>query len=246
MIALLLLIGVAAGILTTVAGLGGGMILVLVLSLVWGPTAALASTAPALLLGNLHRLYLFRSRVDGRIAAAFACGALPGSVAGGALMIALPERALQGVMVVMTAIAVARAIRGDRPRSNVAPPRRRAMLAALAPAGFGIGSLAATSGGVGLLAGPVLMAAGLTGEAYVATGAAVSATMHVGRLIAYGAGGLFSKEIVSYAAILAAAILSGNLIGKRLRRRIEQKHTLRIEIGALVACVALALVGLGR
>ena len=49
------LLGILAGILTTLAGLGGGMLLVLALSLTSSPVTELAATAPALSLGNLHR-----------------------------------------------------------------------------------------------------------------------------------------------------------------------------------------------
>jgi uncharacterized membrane protein YfcA len=245
MIALLPLIGVLAGILTTVAGLGGGMILVLGLSVVWGPAAALASTAPALLIGNLHRLYLFRASVNRATAAAYACGALPGSIVGGLLTVAMPEQALSWLMVGMTVFAVTRALKGDSPRPG-ATPQWHPGAAIIAPAGFGIGSLAATAGGAGMLAGPLLMATGLTGEAYIATGAAAAASMHVGRLIAYGAGGLISKEIVLYGGILAGAILVGNVIGRRMRQRFTHTVTTRIEIVALVGCVTLAIVGIGR
>ena len=41
--------GLAAGIITTVGGMGGGLVLLLLLSMLVGPMAALAMTAPALL-----------------------------------------------------------------------------------------------------------------------------------------------------------------------------------------------------
>jgi uncharacterized protein len=245
MIALLPLIGVLAGVLTTVAGVGGGMLLVLGLSLVWGPTAALASTAPALLLGNLHRLYLFRASVNRTTATAYACGALPGSVVGGLLTVVLPEHALSWLMVGMTALAVRSAIKGEAPQPDGAP-RWQPGAAVLAPAGFGIGSLAATAGGAGMLAGPLLMATGLTGEAYIATSSAAAASMHLGRLVAYGAGGLVSREIILYGAILAGAILVGNTFGRRIRRRLSHGVTTKIEVVALIVCVTLAVAGIGR
>jgi hypothetical protein len=62
-------LGLLAGVLTTVAGMGGGMMLVVVLSLVWDPRVALASTAPALLVGNAHRAYLYRAQVARQISA---------------------------------------------------------------------------------------------------------------------------------------------------------------------------------
>src|SRR5262249_45454596 len=80
---LLPLLGLIAGVLTTIAGTGGGIILALTMSLAMPPALALAVSAPALLLGNLHRAWVHRAEVDRRVAPAVAGGALLGSLAGG-------------------------------------------------------------------------------------------------------------------------------------------------------------------
>jgi len=227
--------GLLAGGLTTVAGVGGGMLLVLGLSLVWGPLTALAVTAPALLLGNAHRAFVYRTRIDRRIALPLVAGALPGSIAGGLLAARMPTGALHALMIAMTALAVVRAAGWTR----WAPPPT-----ALAPAGLAIGGISATAGGAGLLLGPLLMASGLEGEAYVSTAAAAAVSMHVGRFVAYGATGLFDAETATRAAVLAACVLGGNLLGVRARSRIPASAAGKIELGALVGCVALSVVGL--
>lgn len=232
---LLVPLGLLAGALTTVAGLGGGMFLVLALSVAWDPLTALTVTAPALLLGNTHRALLYRAHVDRRVALPLVLGALPGSIAGGLLAARLPSVALHALMVGMTLVAVARAAGWMSWR----PPR-----GAIGPAGFGIGALAATSGGAGLLAGPLLMTAGLTGEAYVSTAAAGAVAMHLGRIVAYGATGLFDSGNLARSALLAGAILAGNLVGARARKWLPATATPRIELTALGACVLLSLAGL--
>src|SRR5262245_36184409 len=62
------LLGLAAGSLTTVAGQGGGLLLLLACSTLAGPHEALAITAPALLLGNLHRAVWLRAHINKSIA----------------------------------------------------------------------------------------------------------------------------------------------------------------------------------
>lgn len=57
-------LGLIAGALTTLAGLGGGLMLVGTLSLLYDPRLALAITAPALLVGNLHRATMYRTFID--------------------------------------------------------------------------------------------------------------------------------------------------------------------------------------
>ncbi len=228
-------LGLLAGALTTVAGLGGGMMLVLALSLLWGPQTALAVTAPALLVGNLHRLLLFRASVDRAIAWRFAAGAVPAAFAGGLAVVALPPVVLHVLLVGVASFAVVRELGwlGWRPPAN-----------AVVPAGAVAGLVTATTGGGGLLVAPMLLATGLRGEAFVATGAAVAIAMHVGRIAAYGAGGLVDTATLGYSALLAAAIFAGNLLGRRARAHLTERTTMRITWGTLAVAMVLALAGL--
>ncbi len=238
MLALLPLIGIASGALTTVAGLGGGILLLLVLSLMWSPTAALAITAPALLISNLHRFYIFRRDVHWKVAIAFIVGALPGSLLGGAFAAHIPEGALAWFMVAMTLLALSRSFKlwKYEPSPSL-----------ITPAGVGIGILTGTSGGAGVLVAPLLIASGLKGQPYVATGALCSVAMHFGRVAAYGASGLVTRETLYRTAILTVALLGGNFLGKRLRTYIRNdRHGERIEVVTLVVCVALSILGLAH
>lgn len=231
----LLALGFLAGGLTTVAGMGGGVLLVLALSLATSPVEALAFTSPALLVGNLHRLALGRHAVDRQIAAPFVVGALPGSLIGGLLAVAVPPALLQALLVVTTGLALARALGwwSFRPRAS-----------ALVPAGAAIGAAAATTGSAGVLVAPLMHAAGLTGARYVATTAAAAVAMHIGRILGYGAGGHVTAATLTGAAWLAAAILAGNAAGERLRPHLSPKTSTYLELGVLLVCVALALAGL--
>ncbi|MBL9107237.1 MAG: TSUP family transporter [Myxococcales bacterium] len=232
---MLLPLGVLAGGLTTVAGLGGGVLLILALSLATSPAEALATTSPALLVGNLHRLIAGRRELDLAVARPLALGALPGSALGGLVTVAVPTVVLEALLVLTTGLALARTFG----RLNFKPGAR-----ALGPAGFGIGLATATTGGGALLLAPLLMTTGLTGARYVATAAGVAVAIHVGRLIGYGAGGLVTQHTLAGAAALAAAIVVGNALGERVRRRIDAATGTRLELGVLLVCVALALAGL--
>lgn len=229
------LLGLAAGGLTTVAGLGGGMFIVLVLSLFGPPAVALAVSSPALLVGNLHRAILFRRKVDRGAALRFGVAALPASAAGGLLLPHVPELALRAVFAVVAALGVGMAVR----KIELRAPRW-----ALTPAGAGVGLLTGTSGGAGVLVAPSLLAIGLSGEAFVATGAALSLAMHTGRIAAYGAGGLFTAERALAAAALAIGLVAGNAAGKRLRAKVPEGWEPRIEASVLAIVSALAALGL--
>ena len=230
-------LGLAAGALTTVAGLGGGQLLVLALAALFDPRLALVVSAPALLAGNSHRAWMYRGVIDRRVAPAFASGALPGSIVGGVLAVGLPAWILQLFRVATTGLAVARAFGWSQLRPRAA---------ALATAGFVIGAVCAASSGAGLLVAPILLATGLSGRAYVATSAACAVALHLGRIGGYALGGLFDGGTLARSAILAAAILTGNLLGDRLRRHLDARAARWIEHATLVTCVVRALIGAGR
>jgi uncharacterized membrane protein YfcA len=229
----LLVGGAAAGTLSTVAGMGGGIALVVGTSLAIGPHAALATTAPALLAGNLHRVWMYRSAVDRRVAASFLAGALPGAVIGGVVSASLPEGALAIVLLAVASLALARGAGAIR---WTPPP------AAFVPVAFGAGTIAASSG-AGILVSPVLVAGGLTGEALIATASVVAAAMHVCRIAGYGLSGLFGGTEVGVSIALGAGILGGNALGARLRERLGDERCERITTFVLAASVIGALSG---
>jgi len=109
------------------------------------------------------------------------------------------------------------------------------------PAGVCIGLVTAGAGGGGVLVAPLLLAAGLSGSAYVGTGAVIATGMHLGRFTGYGLDGLVGLNTVVDALGLAAAITGGNLVGRCVRARIEDVATRRVELGALLMRVGLAL-----
>jgi hypothetical protein len=104
----ILALGVVAGALTTVSGMGGGLLIVFVLSWVLGPKPALAVSAAALLCGNLHRAVLFRGAAPRRELAPLLWGLIPGALLGALVTRGLPDLVLRGLMVAVAVLAVVR------------------------------------------------------------------------------------------------------------------------------------------
>lgn len=228
-------LGLGAGVLTTVSGLGGGQLLMLALAALLDPRLALVISAPALLVGNIHRFSLYRQYVEKPVARGLILGALPGSILGGLVVVGLPRAVLHALLVGTTALAIARALKWWRPT----PPKL-----ALPLIGAFIGAVCATSAGAGLVLAPVLLASGLSGRAYLATAALCASAMHLGRITGYATAGLFTRETLVRSAVVAGAILVGNLLGDRIRNRLPESATTWVEYGAMIACVILALCGL--
>ncbi len=231
----LLLIGLGAGFLSTLAGLGGGLFLTVVLAGWWGPSAALAVAAPALLFGNLHRAWLFRASIDRRTTVVFSTSALAGGLFGGGLAASLPEEFLRWLLLFAVIFALSRQIGWLQfnPRSWL-----------MAPGAFGASVLTATSGAGGPLLTSLLLAAGLRGSTFVATTAVTATAMHVGRIITYGAVGWLNRDRLLSALMLGVAILAGNVLGRRLRPQIGEDGLMWMTYAIVVAALIVTVTGL--
>lgn len=228
-------LGIAAGLLTTSSGFGGGMLITLGLSVVVGPADALAIGAPALLVGHAHRAVGMRASMDRRAVVAFCLGGVPGAVLGAWTLVSLPPSAIWGILLLATLLGVAE-FSGKIPRKF---GRRM-----LGPGAFGIGWLAAAAGVGGILLPPVMLSAGLSGTAFVATAAAGSVAISGVRIIAYGAADMFSKDILVLSGVVAVGVMLGNVLGLRVLAIMTPQRQ-RIVAGVVLAgCVLAAAYGL--
>lgn len=230
-------LGVVAGALSTVAGMGGGVFLVALLSFAIGPHAALATTAPALLVGNVHRLARFHPSLDRKLLGTFAIGAIPGAVIGGMFAAGLSPLFLSSLLVFVTLLAIARTYEVV----TLDPPA-----AMWIPVAFVAGAIAATSG-AGVIVAPLLVAGGIRGEALIATSAAVAIVLHLGRIVGYSAFGAMDHAELGVSVVLATFLVVGNRAGAELRTRMGEagcdratKVTLFVSLGLAVSSIARA------
>jgi uncharacterized membrane protein YfcA len=231
----LIFLALLAGAITTVAGMGGGLVLLLGLSMFMDPLTALTVTGPGLLVGNLHRAWMYRVDIDRSLAWRFALGGAPAALVGGLVAVALPPLIIRVALLVLASLAAAKVLFGW----SWKPP-----VSAMIPGGAAVGFVTATSGGGGLISGPLLLAAGLTGRRYVATGAVGASAIHVFRIAGYGAGGAMAEGVLLLGAVAALCIPAGNLVGSRIRDRLPEVAIPRIEIGIVLVMMVLAASGL--
>ena len=229
-------LGIAGGFLTTVAGMGGGLLLVTALAVVWGPHVALPVTALALLVGNLHRLAIFRRHLRMEVGGPLVVGMVPGCLLGALLVADMPAALLQLAMLALVGLALARVVF----RWEWVVPRT-----ALAPAGGAVGVMASAGGGAAVLTSPLILSSGIAGDEYMATVAFASVAMHVSRTIGYGVTGLVGGATFAWAALLAVAIVAGNVIGRSARGRLPARARTALEYGVLVLAAILSVAGVG-
>lgn len=234
-LSLLAALGVGAGVLSTLAGVGGSLFVVLVISTVYSPDLALAVTAPALLIGNAHRLYLFRralgERDVKRRAVVFSLLAAPAAFVGGLLATEAPEDLLRGLLLGVLALAIAR---------ETGLLRFKVGKQAMVPAALGTGFFAATVGGGSMLMGPAYLASGLRTNAFVAACALTSVTMHLFRIPAYAMGGWMTSSTITGSVVLALALVMGNIVGQWCRRGLSERVSRTMTYGTLVGGAATA------
>lgn len=224
----LILLGIAAGLITTLAGLGGGLVATWVLTTFWGPEAAMAATSPALLLGNVHRAWLYRAYLLGaRI--------WPGAIAGfsGAVIGAITAKSIPRSFLLMTMAALAL----TSVMQKLLKPNLNIPATWLVPLVFLTGFVSAVSGGGGLLLAPVLLAAGFQLERYLVVGALFSVSIHCGRMIGYGFGGWMSEQAMVGAFYLGVSIPIGNFIASKIRLRVSKTALIAFTYLVLLAAV---------
>lgn len=228
----LVLVGVLAGALTTVGGVGGGIILTLVLAAFLGPGRALAISAPALLLGNVQRIAMYREYIEPKIARIFALSAAPAVVAGGLLVAYLDESLRPWLLLGGALLAGVQAV-------GLIP--ERVGRKALVPGLFSVGFLTASTGGGGILAPTLLMSVGLSGRHFVATASLGALAIHVVRIGTYGATKLLGVTELLAGLVLALCIAAGNLLGRKIARRLDDRQTALVTRSAIAAVVLLGL-----
>lgn len=229
-----LVLGVAAGTITTVAGFGGGMVLTLALAALLGPGPALVVAAPALAVGHAHRCWVYRREIDSVLARRFALAAAPGAVIGALLVAWVPESLLDLALVLAVILAVVQAC-GWIPREL----GRRA----LAPGAFGVGFLAGSCGAGGVLLAPTLMSAGLAGRRFVATASVGALVIQLVRLATYGAAGLVGGQQLPLMLVAGVGLIAGNALGRRAALRLDEARTTLCTRAVLVIAIALAAYG---
>lgn len=232
---LLASLGVAAGLITTLSGFGGGIFLVSCLALIWDPLTALTLSSLCLVLGNAQRLYLFRREFRWCYAKPVILGGIPGAFVGALLATQTPAWLLQVAILTITLLAVIRVIL----KLEWQMPR-----AALGPGSAAVGFLSATTGGGGFLMGPLLLSAGIVGNIYIATGASAGVAMHTFKIVGYSTSGLVDLTLIAQVVLITGMIMVGNTAGRIIRERAGEERLRWLEVAAPALCAILAFAGL--
>ena len=252
----LILIGVAAlltSALTLFSGFGLGTILMPVFALFFPVPLAIAATAIVHFANNLFKLGLMAKQADWRVVARFSMPAALAAMVGAGLLNLfdrLPVLANYTLGGSIFEVTVVKAVIGlvivvfallelwPRFQALAFPPRWLPLGGALS------GFFGGLSGNQGALRSAFLLKAGLSKDAFVATGVVSAVIVDAARLTVYGTGFMadhFSKsqELVAPVMVGTVCAFIGAFVGKRVLRKITL-HTVQI-----VVAVAMLLIGIG-
>jgi uncharacterized membrane protein YfcA len=245
-----------ASLLTFFSGFGLGTLLMPVFALLFPLPLAVAATAVVHLANNLYKAGLVGRHADRGVALRFGLPAIAAAFAGAALLATLGERASlarievgaltlepSALGLVIGSTIVAFALVEWHPRlASLSVPARWMPLGGLVAGFFG-----GLSGHQGALRSMFLIRAGLSKEAFVATGVVVAIAVDLARLAVYGTGGLaaLARSEAGVGALIGTATLAafaGAWLGARLLAKVTLAGVQRVvAIGLVLIGSALAL-----
>lgn len=217
-----------ASLVASVAGTGGGVILLPVLVAAYGVRDAVPLYAVVLLVGNLSRVGLNWRLIDRKVVGYFLLGALPAAVLGSWLFTRLPDA---GLLRLLGAFLIGSVIwrywrRHQRPGF---PASRFALVGAL----FSV--ISGVVGSAGPFLAPFYLSYGLVKGAFIGTEALGTAAMHVAKIVTYQSLGAINPGIWPRGLLLAPVMILGALLGKRVMDRLPAALFVRVVEIAILA-----------
>lgn len=238
----LLVIGGAAfatAILSSIAGLGGGVILLMVIAQFVSPAMAIPIQGAIQLVSNGSRAAILRHNIDRRAVLWTSILVLPGALLGVAVATSLPDDAIR---LVLAGFVLVLAWRPDvltaRVTTSQSDAGNRNLMIGI---GAASGLLNGTVGASGPVTSPLFRAITVSHVAFVATAAAAQVVGHVTKLIAFSANGWSVRGHLDVIALGAAGVVTGTFIGTRLLGRIS-KENLDVLFKVVLTALAIRLI----
>lgn len=206
-----------------VSGMGGGMLVTLFITPVIGAKAVLPVLAVFMLINNATRVWFYREALDLRRALLVTGIAVPLSALGAEVYVRLDGEVIQILLgtILVASVPLRRWLAGRQ-----VTPGDGAVVVLSGVYGF----LSSIIVGAGMLLMPMLMGLGLAGPALLATDAAITALVNVGKIIFYGRLDALTLQMAALAGLMGLVAVPGTWAGVWIVRRTSIRvHTAMIE-----------------
>jgi uncharacterized membrane protein YfcA len=222
-----------AGTCSGMTGFGGGLLLPPVLAPIIGVQHVVPVLSLAMLMTNGHRLWLYRKHVDRKLTGAVLITLVPAVVIGALIYLALPVEAISIVLGVFLLLSLPAGRILSRRKLRLGP-------AGVSMAGGLLGIMSGITPGAGILMVPVLLGAGLVGEAFLATDASISIAVNLTKAVMFNGLGGLSLDLLIVGLAIGASTIPGNYLARWILRRTSIRlHARLLELLVLVGGLSL-------
>ena len=236
----------AAATISSCAGFGGALLLLPVLSAIFGLQRALPILACAQLVGNAARALLGFRALESRIILVFAAGLVPAGLLGTIYLTQVSEVAVRPVVATVVCIAAlleAADVFRMLPEifRRLKPPQR------VGPwffsAGVFVGLISAIGGTAGPLPNAFFLRLQLLPASYIANEAAAMGLLHLAKLIAFGLGDWTQSRDIPLMTAISVAMVLGTYTGKVVLQQIPvDRYRKGLALWMIAAAVSLYFV----
>lgn len=227
MYVILILVGLAAGLLSGSVGFGGGMILLPIITYFYGVEVAVPVSTIAQMLSNLSRVVIGWKEIDWRAVGMFLLLAVPFTALDAFGFAKVPKGPMTIVLCSFLIVFAVMKLMG-----KMRLPHRPSTMVV----GGGVTGL--VNGLLGI-SGPLSSAVFLTLElapvSYIASEATTAAVMHIVKAIVYGKLNLMSDSIFLSGCGIGCAMILGNFIAMRFIRNVNKKLYQKVVAGIMIA-----------
>ncbi len=225
-----------AAMLSGVAGFGGALLLLPLLTHRVGVTDAVPLLTVAQLVGNLARVGFGFREIAWPPVLLFSAFALPAAVLGAFSFVAVPG----GFAIRMIGLAILLFVVVRQTGIWRGEPGR----ATMATGAIAVGFLSGLVGSAGPLGAALFLSLGLAPAAYIASEALAALAIHAAKLVVYGQTLSFAPGFWALAAALSAAMVAGTFAARRIVGQLD-RATFERWVGILLAIIAVQMIVMG-
>lgn len=215
-----------------VAGFGGALLLLPILTSVLGVKAAVPILTIAQLFGNASRSWFGRTEIKWQPVIYFIITAIPFSIIGSLLFVDLPVKyILIGIGIFLIIIVILR-------RLNITHFNfgNKGLLLGGALTGF----LSGIAGSAGPLGAAFFLGLDLSAISYIASEAVTALTMHITKTIVYQRYALIGAQELGYGIILGIGMILGSWTGNKIAQKLSKdKFILLVEVLLILSALQL-------